>query len=243
MSSYIDSVNQAPLYAYVAVVLGFVAVCCVLFILKSYKEGIRIGMDKAILKKTITSSALFTVLPSLSILLGVIALSGSLGVPTAWLRLSVVGNLSYEAIAAEAAAQGMGVTLDTSVMTADHLVTIIAVMTAGICFGCLMSLFFLKRYSEKCTSKLNTENTGKGGFANWAMSAMFIGMCSTFIGSYTADLFLDFNYIPLFTAAVSFIIMFVLDYLSKKKNIKMLDNFSLALSMLLAMAASVLISL
>ena len=123
---YFSQANSAPLYILVGVVLLFVAISCVLFIRKSYLAGLKMGMDRSVLRTTITSSALFTVLPSISILLGVIALSGSLGVPSAWLRLSVVGNLSYEAIAAEAAAQGASraaagvpVTLSATVRGAD----------------------------------------------------------------------------------------------------------------------------
>ena len=47
-------------------------------------------------------------LPAVSILLGVIALSGSLGIPLPWLRLSVVGALHYEGNAADIAARAAG---------------------------------------------------------------------------------------------------------------------------------------
>ena len=69
-----------------------------------------IGMDEKVLKKTILSSATFTLLPSISILLGVVALSGTLGVPFSWLRLSVIGALQYELNVAEIAAQSVGLT-------------------------------------------------------------------------------------------------------------------------------------
>ena len=63
------------------------------------------------LKRAIISSATFTILPSISILLGVIALSGTLGVPFSWLRLSVIGALQYELNVAEIAAQSIGLSL------------------------------------------------------------------------------------------------------------------------------------
>src|SRR5574344_114750 len=223
---YLAKVNSTPLYFVVGAVLLFVACGCLWFIVRSYKAGIKIGMDKEVLKKAITSSAFFTVLPAVSILLGVIALSGSLGVPTAWLRLSVVGNLSYEAIAAESASQAMGVTLDTSVLTPSNLVTIIAVMTTGICWGIISTIFFCKKYSTKCQKML----------------AKFIGFCGTFIGAYTAQAVRG-TWVPLFTAVVAAIVMKVCEFLSDKKNVKWLDNFALALSMLVAMAASVIVSL
>ena len=241
--NYLAKVTSTPLSFVVGAVLLFVACGCLWFIVRSYKAGIKIGMKKEVLKKAITSSAFFTVLPAVSILLGVIALSGSLGVPTAWMRLSVVGNLSYEAIAAESAAQAMGATLDSSVLTPDNLVTIIAVMTTGICWGILCTIFLCKKYSTKCQKMLSKgSGTGKRSFADWAMVAMFIGFCGTFIGAYTAEAVRG-TWVPLFTALVAAVVMKLCEFLSQKKNVKWLDNFALALSMLVAMASSVIVSL
>ena len=96
MNEYLSNVNSGIFYLLVAGILGFITIMCFVFLMKSYKAGIEIGIDKKVLKKTITASATFTLLPSISILLGVIALSGTLGVPFSWLRLSVVGALQYE---------------------------------------------------------------------------------------------------------------------------------------------------
>ena len=95
-SEYVASVNSGFFYMLVALVLAFITVMCFVFLVKSYRAGIAIGMDRKVLKKAIISSATFTLLPSISILLGVIALSGTLGVPLSWLRLSVIGALQYE---------------------------------------------------------------------------------------------------------------------------------------------------
>ena len=74
------------------------------------------------------------------------------------------------------------------------------------------------------------------------MVAMFIGFCGTFIGAYTAEAVRG-TWVPLFTAVVAAVVMKICEYLSEKKNVKWLDNFSLALSMLVAMASSVIVSL
>ena len=66
------------------------------------------GMDTTKMKRTIVSSATFPFLPSVGILLGVVALSGSLGTPLPWLRLSVIGALHYETQIAQAAAEQAG---------------------------------------------------------------------------------------------------------------------------------------
>ena len=93
---YIATVSSPMLYLIVGGVLLFIALGCLVFIVKSYKAGVKMGMEKNLLNKTITSSALFTILPSISILLGVIALSGSLGVPVSYPSFSWYNTCSND---------------------------------------------------------------------------------------------------------------------------------------------------
>ena len=80
----------------------------VFFLVKAWKQGRALGIDKAKLRNAITSSALFTVPSALSVLATVIALAPALGLVIPWVRLSVIGNLMYETTAAEAAMEAMG---------------------------------------------------------------------------------------------------------------------------------------
>ena len=105
MNNILAQLNSAPMYAICGGIIAFVAAVCVVFLVRSYRAGLAIGMDPARMKRAITSSATFSVLPSVGILLGVIALSGSLGTPWPWLRLSVIGALHYETQVAQAAAE------------------------------------------------------------------------------------------------------------------------------------------
>lgn len=239
MESYLIQANLPTVYIAVAALLLFVAFFCFLFIFRSYKAGIKMGMDRKVLKKTIVSAATFTAIPSISILLGVIALAGSLGVPMSWLRLSVIGNLQYEATVAQIAAEGMGKTLSSSVLNMDDLVTILLVMTVGIIWGCIFTLLTLKPYTRKLQSrsKINIENK-KPSFANLAMVAMFIGLCAAFVGNYLADFIVNGIKIPILCAIVSAIVMAIFEYLIKQKKHKSLESFSLALSMIIAMTAA-----
>lgn len=248
MSDYLSTVNSIPFYLIVALVLVFVVAMCVIFLVKSYRAGIALGMDPKDLKKVMTSSATFTLLPSISILLGVIALSGTLGVPFSWLRLSVIGSLQYELNVAEIAATAFGLTgLRVDQMTMDSFVTISLVMTAGILGGLFCSIFFLKKYLGKLSSKPKKTETGekKPSFGDHATTAMFVGLCAAYIGSYVGRLMPGdyFDIMPLFTAIVSAIVMAVFEYLIQKKNMSSLENFSLAASMLVAMAAAVVFQL
>ena len=93
-------------------------------------------MEQVIIRKTIKTAAIFTVAPAVSIVISVITLAKSLGIPLPWLRLSVVGSLSYEAIAASNAVSAMGLELGKiSNLTAQQFVNISLVMTISILVG------------------------------------------------------------------------------------------------------------
>ncbi len=246
MSEYLSQVNSVPMYLIVAAVLAFITVMCIVFLVKSYRAGLALGMDKKILRRAITSSATFTVLPSISILLGVLALSGTLGVPLSWLRLSVIGALQYELNVAEIAATSTGLSgLKISEMTAPAYSTIALVMTVGILGGVICCIFFLKKYTDKLGKKaaVPSEGTKKPGFGAHATVAMFVGLCSAYIGSYIGTLTAFKDWLPLFVALVSAAVMLVFEYFTVRKKIAWLDNFSIATSMLVAMIAAVLVKL
>ena len=226
MSEYLAQVNSGWFYLIAAVVLAYITVLCVVFLVKSYRAGIKLGMDKKVLKKTITASATFTMLPSISILLGVIALSGTLGVPFSWLRLSVVGALQYE-------------------LSMGAFVTIALVMTVGILGGVVCCILFLRKYLGKIQKAPKKENNGKPGFGAHATTAMFVGLCAAYIGSYIGKVIPrdGQDVMPLFVAVVAALVMAVFEYFIQKKGKAALENFSLAASMLVAMAAAVLLQM
>ena len=244
MNDYLALANSKTIYLVVATILLFVCVFCFTFIVRSYRAGIKMGMEKTLLKSAVTSSATFTAIPSISILLGVLALGGNLGVPLAWLRLSVIGNLQYEATVAQIAAQGMGKTLDSALLSMDDLVTILLVMTVGIIWGCLLTIFTLKQYTKKLSKKsIQSKNQNNPSFAGIAMVAMFIGLCAAFLGNYVANFIVNGVSIPVLTAIVSAFVMAIFEYLIKKKDYKVLESFSLALSMIIAMVSTVFFSM
>ena len=245
----ISELNSPIMYLIVGVVVAFVALVCVVFMVRAYKAGIDIGMDKYKLKQTITSSATFAILPSVGILLGVIALAGSLGIPLPWLRLSVIGALHYETQVAEAAAEAAGLPgLSATYMTKEAFVTIALVMSVCIIWGMVFSIFFTKKYTGGSKKeKKDKKKSVFDGFGDKAMTAMFVGLVSCYIGSYIGDFVSSeglFTFkgdlIPILVAIVSAIIMAIFIYLKEKKNQKWVDSFSIAGSMLVAMASAVL---
>ena len=242
--------NSPVLYLICGAIILFVAIVCVIALVRAWRAGIKIGMDKRKLKRAVTASITFSILPSAGILLGVIALSGSLGIPWPWLRLSVIGALHYETQVAQAAAEQAGMkSLSAAEMTPQGFATIALLMSLCIIWGIVLSIFFNKRYTKKLSSG---SGSGKGaaGFGDLAMTAMFIGLVSAYIGSYLGG-FISSNglftfsgdWTPLLVAAVSAGVMALFVYLAEKKHITWVENFSIAGSMLAGMAAAVLVGL
>ena len=148
--------NSWWMYMLGAVVVLFVLAGCIFFIIKAFKDAKKLGMDSKMLKKVIFDSFLFTILPSVSILIGVVALSGKLGVPLPWIRLTVIGALHYEGAAVKAVIGDA-----TSVATPEMFVTIAFVMTLGILTGPLFCLFGFKAYDKKLLAKASQEKKRK----------------------------------------------------------------------------------
>ena len=89
-----------------------------------------------------------------------------------------------------------------------------------------------------------------GGFGDVAMTAMFIGLVSAYIGSYLGK-FISGNglftfsgdWTPIAVAAVSALVMAGFVYLAEKKQKAWVESFSVAGSMIVGMAAAVVIGL
>ena len=261
--------NSWWMYMLGAVVVLFVLAGCVFFIIKAFKDAKKLGMDEKVLKKVVFDSFLFTILPSISILIGVVALSGKLGVPLPWIRLTVIGALHYEGAAVKAVIGDA-----TSVATPEMFVTIAFVMTLGILTGPLFCLFGFKAYDKKMLAKtrVNEEEVKeevkeeveettevkkpKQNFGSILFNAVFIAMVSSFLAVDAVKIFktgaLDKegvpvtpvnSYIPLIVIGVTFLSMFVCDILEKKCNQKWLSSFGLGLSMVMGMISAVIVNL
>ena len=245
----LSQLNSSVMYLICGGIIFFVALVCVFFMVRAYRAGVAIGMDKTKMKRTITASATFAALPSVGILLGVIALSGSLGTPWSWLRLSVIGALHYETQVAQAAAEQVGMSsLSAAEMTPSGFATIALLMSICIMWGMVLSIFFNKRYLGRLGS--GKKSSGGAGFGDTAMTAMFIGLVSAYIGSYIGGfvsgggLFsFSGSFMPLIVVFVSGLVMAGFIYLSEKKNLAWVESFSIAGSMLIGMAAAVVVKL
>ena len=230
------SVNSPFLYAVSAVVVAFVIAQSVFFLVKAARQAKRLNITASTVRKTILSSAVFSIAPAISILVGVITLSKFIGLPFPWLRLSVLGAVTYELPAATIAANTMGASVKETI-TDPQVFSIIAwVMTLGILAGLILVLFGLKKIQRGMHSL-----TGKD--KRWGeilMDSLFLGMISAFVGMLFSDIRSGLpGFIPLAVAACSALLMAVCGILIKHCQWGWLEQYALPLCMLGAMALSI----
>lgn len=234
------SVNSPVLFIIVGVIIAVVLAQSIFFLVRALKRSKELNMDQTMVKKTVISSAVFTIAPAVAILVGVITLSKSLGIALPWLRLSVIGSLSYETVAAGAAVGALDHTLAQVITDPGEFVTVVFVMTFGILVGLILIPLLTKKIH---TGMIKFENKDKkwGEIFN---TAMFLGMISAFLGYVFSDVGLIVNgdtsgLIPVFVMIISAVIMAVLGLSSKKFNIRWMTDYALPISLIVGMASAI----
>ena len=234
------NVNHPILFILVGVIIATVLAQSFYFLIRAYRRALAKGMEKSLLKKTIISSAVFTIAPAISILVGVISLSKSLGVAVPWLRLSVIGSLSYEMIAANNAMNGFGETLNGEITDPSVFVTVLWVMTIGILLGLVLTPVLTKKIQGGMIKLEKSDAKWREIFNN----AMFLGMISAFLGFVFCDFANLFKgdtsaLIAPLVMATSAIIMAVLGILAVKTKKRWLSDYALPVSMVAGMAMAI----
>ncbi len=239
------SVNHPILFVMAGFLVAVVLGQSVYFLVKALRRSREIGMDQTKIIKTIKTAAVFTVAPAVSIVISVITLSKSLGIPLPWLRLSVVGSLSYEAIAASNAVSAMGLTLgQIDKLTAQQFVNITLVMTISI----MMGIWLVPVIGKKLLSGMSNLEKRDAKWADIFQNAMFIGMIAAFLGFVFCDfsrLWIPGDYsstsglVPVCVMAVSALVMVACGLLMRKPKLKWLNDYALPISLILGMASAI----
>ena len=239
------NVNHPVLFLLAGILVAVVLAQSVYFLVKALRRSKQIGMDQNKIKKTIKTAAVFTVAPAVSIVISVIALSKSLGIPLPWLRLSVVGSLSYEAIAAGNAVSAMGLTLGKiDQLTAQQFVNISLVMTISI----LLGIWLVPLIGKKLLSGMSSLENRDKKWADIFQNAMFIGMISAFLGFVFCDfgrLWIPGDYsptsglIPVAVLVVAAIVMVICGTLMKKPKFAWMGDYALPISLIAGMLSAI----
>lgn len=232
------------MYILAAGVITFVIIQSVFFMVKSWKRGKEIGLSTDKMKQTVISSVLFTIAPAISILATVLALASALGIVLPWIRLSVIGNLAYETVAAESAVGVFGSTLANEIKDPTQFSTIAWTMTIGSCFP-LVLLPILCKKVHKATKKITSNKNSDSKLPDILGAAAFIGIIAAFISRALAGVPTDgpaagFMSVSVLLSAMIFTV--ALDNLCRKKNLSKLEPFVLPISMFGAMGIAILLN-
>ena len=262
------NVNHPILFALAGLLVAVVLAQSVYFLIKALKRSKELGMDQTKIRKTIKTAAIFTIAPAVAIVISVITLSKKLGLPLPWLRLSVVGSMSYETVAANNALSSMLQSLGSPTpLTAQQYVNVLLVMTISI----MMGIWLVPVIGKKLQSGLTSLSNRDAKWADIFQSALFLGMISAFLGFvfsnvsrlWTADengmvtvIEKEVNdvgekvdkvaqytatsgLIPVCVMLVSAVVMIICGLLMRKPKLKWLSEYALPISLVLGMAAAI----
>lgn len=235
------NVNSPVLFVVAGVIIAAVLAQSVYFLVKAWRRGLAIGMAADKLKRIARTAAVFTIAPAVAIVISIITLAKDLGVPLPWLRLSVVGSLSYETIAASNAESAMGLVFgQVSALTAQQYVTIAWVMTISIMVGIWLVPLVGKKLQAGMISMENRDKKWGDIFS----ASMFIGMISAFLGYVFCDFATVFSgnlsgLIPPLVMAVSALVMCLAGLIVKKYKWRWVGDYALPISLIAGMASAI----
>ena len=260
-------VNHPLLFIMAGILVAVVMGQSIYFLIKAVRHSKVLGMDQGKIRKTIVTAAVFTIAPAVAIVISVITLSKKLGLPLPWLRLSVVGSMSYETVAANNALSAMGQGLGSAeALTAQQYVNVLLVMTISIMLGIWLVPVIGKKLQKGMSNLSNRD-------AKWAdtfQNSLFIGMIAAFLGFVFCDVSRlwtadengmvtvlkkvtengveteqAFQYsstsglIPVCVMVVSALVMVICGLLMRKPKLKWLSEYALPISLVLGMAAAI----
>ena len=109
--------NSLPMWLACGTAVLLVVFQAVIFTKKAMDAAPKVGLTNDQVKRAMKSSALTSLGPSVVILSGMLSLLVSVGGPMAWMRLSFIGSVMFESIAAGIGTASAGVQLGVDEMT------------------------------------------------------------------------------------------------------------------------------
>lgn len=245
-----DDFKSSPMMLMLALgMAAFIIVQSAFFLVKAWKRGKEIGFTTEKLKNTVTSSAMFSVAPAIGIAITVIALATTLGYVLPWIRLTVIGSISYETMAAETALKNAGV---QSISDPQIFSTVTWVMTLGSILPIILVPLLAKKI-QKTVSGVASKNNK---LVDLVSAAAFIGIIAAFLANGLTGVGDEFNkaetvFNPItydgagvlsVTAIVSSVVyMLFFSLLNKKLQKNWIEAMAMPLSMVLAIITVILV--
>ncbi|HBL41305.1 MAG TPA: DUF5058 domain-containing protein [Ruminococcaceae bacterium] len=240
-----DFKSTLPMYLIGGALVLFVIAQSLFFLIKAWKRGKQLGITSHTLRGTVSTSAMFTIAPAIAILATIISLAGSLGLVLPWVRLSVIGNITYEATAAQATMDALHHVGGMAVEVTDKKIfaSIAWVMTVGSVFPLLLLPIVTKPIQKKLNSAVSKS---KSNLPDILAAAAFIGLIGAFIARAVAGKGVDTvigdgaGVLSVITLVSAVVFSLVLEFICKRFKLQWLQTFVMPLSMILAMGIAVL---
>lgn len=234
MAMMSDIISSPILLALVIGGLLYITGFSVLYLIKAYKRSLELGISKEDLMRVIRSSAIFSIVPAISVAIGLFALIGALGTIWSWWRLSVIGSLSYETLFSGNIAAALGYA-SSAVMkteaTGREFGIIMILMSLGMLSGFLILIPFGKKYSTSV-------DKSQGGGNPWRM--VFSGCFMLCLLAVYVPLLLFGDSIQAAVMLTGLVVAVILGILAKKPKLAWLNDFIMAISMIAGMASALL---
>lgn len=228
---YLQIANSPFMWLAAGLAVGLVLLQAFLFARKSYSTGLKIGMKKEQLNVAIRSSFIASLGPSVVILSGLLALLVTVGGPMAWMRLSYIGSVMFELMAAAIGTEAAGVKMNIDPMTTQAFANALWTMITGSIGWIIFATLFADKMEHLQTRMSRGD---KGLVAIVAISAMLGSFGSLVSGHLIA---MNANTIAAVTGAL---VMVVLSMTADKKNIRWIKEWSLAIALFAGVIAAVL---
>lgn len=232
--------NSGLLFLLCGIVVAFVLYQAFAFIRRAWRRGLELKMQPETMKRVMKSSVIFSIIPSLPILIILLVLMPNLGRYFPWLRLSVVGSGVYENMAADITAKAHGLTgiADPGFDTVTF-VSAMWVMTIGIIWGPLYCAFGAKHIQKGMNFLKSKENIN----FNAIFGAMFLALLFVLSGTYLAGPFKLgetglTGLVPLLVMITSGLCIWFFDLLAKKYKSRVWTEFSFPLSLVIGMLSA-----
>ncbi|WP_372999848.1 DUF5058 family protein [Lutispora sp.] len=234
MKDYLQIANSKVFFLCGAIVILFILFQSVLFFRLAYNQGLKIGLTKGKMLKAFRTGAISTIVPSIAVIVALMTMVPVLGIPIPWMRLSVIGSAPYELMAAGIGAKSMGI---DSLGGAGYNSQVFASSVWIMCIGSIWAVSFVAFFLRKIKEKYAKSTTSDPQWRNILNNAAFLGVFCVFI----ADPIIKGG-LSLFTLICGAVIMTILALIIVKLKQDWLKEFALALSMIGAMACTVLFS-
>ena len=230
--NYLELANSPVMWIASTLAISIVLLQSGIFFKKSLVAAKEEGITDKQVKTAIKSAAVASIGPAVVILVTMISLIVSMGAPVAWMRLSFIGSVMFESIAAGIGTGAVGVQLGVDELTPLALTMAVWTMIIGSVGWIIFSTFAADKM-DKIQNKLAGSNpAGLTIISSGAIIGVFAAMCGQKL------VVVDKTALATILGGVA---MFAMMTLTKNEKFAKLREWNLTIAMLVAVVITAII--